>query len=73
MFDSVVPYPEGLKQLNTFDGFLSEFYSRLQSTDLKAEQVYDSVEDDHEKFFGNRKYSSYESFRVMRARKIKKK
>lgn len=71
MFEKVKPYPQDLQKLLTFNGFLALFYSRLN--DFKTDQeVYESVEETHERYFGKRKYSSYQTFKVMRAKNIKR-
>ena len=52
------------------DGFVREFWDKTKNhKTLKS--AYESVELDHIKLFGKRKYSDYNSFRVCRDRKIK--
>lgn len=54
-----------------FDGFnkMFESYMGICTTQEKA---YEMVESIHERAFGHRKYSDFNSFRVVRFRKIKK-
>ena len=52
------------------DGFVREFWDRSKEhKTLKG--AYESVEQQHIKLFGKRKYSDYNSFRVCRDRKLK--
>ena len=52
------------------DGFIREFWQRAK--DYKyLKQAYESLEKEHIELFGKRKYSDYNSFRVVRDRKIK--
>ena len=53
------------------DGFRDRFhyYCRHEKTNIKA---YEKVETEYETHYGKRKYSSYDSFRVVMSRKLKK-
>ena len=52
------------------NGFVREFWLKVKNhKTLKS--AYESLEQDHIEFFGKRKYSDYNSFRVCRDRKIK--
>jgi len=52
------------------NGFVREFWVKVKNhKTLKS--AYESLEQDHIEFFGKRKYSDYNSFRVCRDRKIK--
>ena len=51
-------------------GFVREFWDKVKEhKNLKS--AYESVEKEHVKIFGKRKYSDYNSFRVCRDRKVK--
>ena len=74
---NVEPYPVQLQNLQTFQGFLEEYYARFRREPVESKKtskdIYEDVEQDHKKYFGVRKYNSYQSFRVMRARKAHEK
>ena len=54
------------------DGFVREFWERSKEH-RTLKQAYEDVEKDFQKFFGQRRYSDYNSFRICRDRKIKHK
>tara|TARA_R110000803_G_scaffold48061_3_gene99906 strand:- start:2633 stop:2833 length:201 start_codon:yes stop_codon:yes gene_type:complete len=53
------------------NGFEDRFhhYCRIEKTNVKA---YEEVEKEYEGNFGKRRYASYDSFRVVMSRKLKK-
>tara|TARA_R110002020_G_scaffold385529_1_gene596449 strand:+ start:2380 stop:2595 length:216 start_codon:yes stop_codon:yes gene_type:complete len=54
------------------DGFVREFWARSKNY-KKLIDAYEDLEKDYESFFGQRRYSDYNSFRTCRDRKIKHK
>lgn len=65
-----VHIPAKLCQM-TFEAF-NGVYESMLGNGLGLEEAYHVVEECHEMIFGNRRYSSYDSFRKVRSRKIKK-
>jgi hypothetical protein len=65
-------YNKNIIKFLSFEGFNEKFESnmRLCSTYKKA---YLKTETEFKKVFGEQKYASYDSFRMVRSRKIKKK
>lgn len=61
-----------LQRLLEPEGFIECFYEML-SYYQKQEDAYEAVERQHEAEFGKRKYSSFESFRICRDKRINKK
>ena len=53
------------------DGFVREFWHRTKKH-KKLIDAYEELEEEFETNFGKRRYSDYDSFRVCRDRKIKK-
>jgi len=58
------------RQLSTPDGFTARYYNLLQHFRTYAE-AYEATELDHVRLFGRRRYSSYNSFRNVKDRKLK--
>ena len=58
------------RQLSTPDGFTARYYSLLAHCDSNA-AAYEAVENEHKWLFGRRRYSSFDSFRVVKNRKLK--
>lgn len=50
------------------EGFKKAVYDRLNSS-CSLRQAYEDTEKEYEKTFGERKYSSYDSWRVTNSRK----
>tara|TARA_R110000823_G_scaffold121565_1_gene246644 strand:- start:1775 stop:1972 length:198 start_codon:yes stop_codon:yes gene_type:complete len=52
-------------------GFIERFhyYCRYEKTNIKA---YEQVEKEFESYYGKRRYSSYDSFRVVMSRRLNK-
>jgi prephenate dehydratase len=57
---------------NTTAGFIAEFHHRLCSAKTQIE-VFSEIEDELETYFGKRKFSDFQSFRVLLTRHNKKK
>lgn len=57
-------------KLNTPDGFNKRFEHYLKTSDTQSD-AYMKAEQDHASLFGTEMYSSYDSFRVCRNRKMK--
>lgn len=51
-------------------GFEKRFHTHCKET-KNYEQAYEKTEKEYEKNFGKRRYSSYDSFRVTKNRKIR--
>lgn len=64
-------YPLSILKLQDFEGFNAQFESLLPH--MKASEAYKATEDLYFTWFLRTKYSSYESFRVIRSAKIKAK
>jgi hypothetical protein len=62
--------PEKFKILYSIDGFITEFW-RKASTSNTYEEAYEKLEREYIELFGERRYASYDSFRVIRDRKAK--
>ncbi len=58
--------------LLTKDGYDDRFYQIAAKTKT-YKQAYENLESEFEFYFGKRKYSSYDSYRVCRHLRIKKK
>lgn len=63
--------PELTRQLSTADGFTNRWYALLRIYRTHAE-AYEAVENEYSEIFGRRRYSCFDSFRIVRNRKIKK-
>lgn len=59
------------KKLLTPIGFMQAFFKNLQKTDTFVD-AYELTEDQHEKAFGKRKYTSYNSFQTSKKRYLGK-
>lgn len=57
-------------QLVSVDGFIRRYMQHL-SGDLTQQQAYDMTESEYNKCFGKTRYSSYDSFRQVKNRKLK--
>ena len=60
-----------VKQLITFNGYLQVFYENCRITKTCFE-AWEKTEQEYAQIFGQNRYSCYESFRVVRERKLKK-
>jgi len=63
--DSPNRYPPEILEINDFRGFFKlyqKYYENPKNTQAKA---YEKAEKEHIKYFGRRKYSTYESFRMV--------
>ena len=59
--------------LLTVGGFIRHFYTIIRDNpDMTHYQAYELAEDEFQKHFGKRKYSCFESFRIMKNRYTKK-
>ena len=54
------------------DGFIQRFWEKTK-IHKTYKSAYEELEDEYEGYFGERRYSDYNSFRICRDRKIKKK
>lgn len=64
--------PEKLLKCLDARGFINEVKSR-QSSRVTLREAYTSVESDMETYFGKRKFSDFQSFRVVQSRHNRKK
>lgn len=60
-----------IEELNTTEGFIALFY-RLTTDYPNYPMAYEAAERIHERYFSEKKYASYNSFRQILYRKIKK-
>lgn len=58
-------------QLELAEGFIEKFYETKQETGLPDRVVFDVMNQIYKKTYGIEKYSSFDSFRVVRDRWIK--
>lgn len=56
--------------VGTADGFYLMYWKKL-STSYSERQAYERVEKIHEKHFGRKRYASWDSFRVLKNRRLK--
>jgi len=63
--------PEAL-QLMRLDGFIAAFYKNC-ATAATDKEAYELTEMQYKEFFGNTRYSSYDSFRTVKNRKLNNK
>ncbi len=54
------------------DGFIREFWKKTKKHKTLI-SAYEELEIEYQEIFGKRRYSDYDSFRVCRDRKIKRK
>lgn len=52
------------------EGFIKEFWKKTKNHKTMI-AAYEELETEYQEFFGKRRYSDYDSFRVCRDRKIK--
>lgn len=65
--------PRLIEQLIKPNGFVKRFFFHLQSTgNMTQAGAYEKTEEEHMTLFGSRKYSSYDSFRQIKNRLIRK-
>jgi hypothetical protein len=64
-------YLKMVKDKMTYEGFNEEFENTLRRC-KSLKQAYELVEEEHERKYGERKYSGYNSFRNVRGGRIKK-
>jgi hypothetical protein len=65
-------YPDDLLDMLTPEGFERQYWALYASSDWKSrEECYEVLEARHEHYFGLRKYSEYNNFRNMIARRHK--
>ena len=65
------PYSKETKDLGTPDGFINVYWDQCKKY-TTYEAAYEATELLHIKYFGYRRYKGYESFRVVKNRRIKK-
>ena len=70
MNQKMVLIPEMVLKLVKFEGFAEAYYEFCKTSATNAD-AYERVEELHEKYFGKRKYSCFQSFTVLMSRKIK--
>ena len=58
-------YPPEILALNNFKGFFEKYQEYYENPKLTQTKAYEKAELDHIKYFGRRKYSTYESFRMV--------
>jgi len=61
---------EKIRQLSTVRGFVQAYFAKLKDATTQPE-AYEMVETEHLEIFNRRKYSNYDSFRVVKNRVIK--
>jgi len=69
MTEEMILVPKRVMRMTTTIGFLLAVRSIRSRDDLNLIDAYESAEELHEKYFGHRKYSEYQSFYVMYKRK----
>lgn len=62
VIENLNPYPEILQKITTFKGFL-EIMEQFIQVGYPKMAAYENTEKLHKKYFGQRKYSDYNSFR----------
>lgn len=67
----IVPYEKHILELQEFDGFCKQFY-RFCSDYSSQEKAYDATERLHNTYFGKNKYASWECFKEIKNRKLRK-
>lgn len=70
--ENVKTYEPHILKLHTKQGFIERYYNLLQDYPTN-EQAYEAAERQHSNYFGQRRYSDYDSFRVILSRYNKKK
>lgn len=58
-------------ELNSIEGFEKRYFEYLEIC-RTASEAFKKANDDYFRIFGHDKYSSYDSFRIVRNRKMKK-
>ncbi|AWW32165.1 hypothetical protein DN752_19590 [Echinicola strongylocentroti] len=72
MTEEMMLVPKRVLKMVSVDGFISCYYSMMKNRNTR-EEAYESCEDLHEKYFGRRKYSGFDSFKKILYRKINRK
>jgi hypothetical protein len=60
-------------QLVKFEGYLKRFHQILNSSAISNKEAFNIIEDEYFEAFKTNRYSSYESFRIVKARYLKRK
>jgi hypothetical protein len=63
--------PQNILKLLDLEGFIAQYYSFCSKYDTNLE-AYNATEELYEQWFLKRRYSDYESFRVVKNRSLKK-
>lgn len=69
MTEEMILVPKRVMRMTTTIGFLLAVRSIRSRENLNLIDAYENAEELHEKYFGHRKYSEYQSFYVMYKRK----
>ena len=64
-------YEPHILALLTFEGFCKQFYLFIFEYSSQ-EKAYEATERMYEKYFGKKKYASFECFRELKNRKLRK-
>lgn len=64
--------PEEAKNINTPAGFDTEFWRQL-AQHKTHQAAYEATEEIHSMYWGRKKYSNFESYRISRDKRIRKK
>jgi len=59
-----------MRQLSTVSGFIDRYIHHLATSDTQV-AAYDLTEKEYESIFNRRRYADYNSFRVVKNRRVK--
>ena len=62
-----------VKKLVTPQGFLDAYYQERSANNTSTnEEIFNQLNDEYKAIFGKHRYASYESFRIVKNRKLKR-
>ena len=67
--DENIAIPKAVRDMITPAGFLSAYFKNLD-TAYDNREAYETTEREYIKYFGRRRYSNFESFRICKNRRI---
>ena len=70
--DALQKENEMMRQLGSFDGFFRAWFAALKDAGTTHEAAFETLNECYFEFFGEYRFKSYESFRVVVARTYKK-
>ena len=59
-----------IRQLSTVEGFIERYFHNLGMCETQLD-AYELTEKEHEQMFERRRYTCYDSFRVVKNRKVR--